>query len=458
MKEAVSEYKWECYKKIAPLGTKGNLWIVEDTVTGKHFAMRKAPAHMQPVYEEIASICHAGIVDVTDTFLYQGFLYVVEEYLEWDLLSDVIAGRKLSKRCIFSIGKQIFDALAALHEHRIVHRDIKPENIMMDAIGHVKLIDFDIARLYTEEKRSDTAAKGSRGYAPPEQFGFGQTDSRTDIYALGVTLNELAVGELPENKMCGGKLGIIVKRCTQFDPKKRYQSATQALQHMGRLEKGTLLPVFLVALLLVVVAIKAAMSSVQPQETGFGPVSYAEDRIVSVQGGWQYPAYLLTKDQKYNFTVDLGDNGSAAVSAEKKNAQLFFAYTQPDSSVAKFQFDDVFAQTYSQQGYRNHTESERMQPEYELLFHDIDQDGTVDLLVTLAWRRPTDTPDPADQYYLTEYSTLWVVYTAQKGQMSCSEPLYFNGGTPTLQKGGLIYDYEDTVWYVFSKGGWESWN
>ncbi len=455
MNEAVSEYKWECYKKIAPLGTKGNLWIVEDAVTGERFAMRKAPAHMQPIYEEIASIRHAGIVNITDLFLYQGFLYVVAEYLDWELLSDVIAGRKLSKRSIFSVGRQVFEALAALHEHHIIHRDIKPENIMMDAAGHVKLIDFDIARLYTEVKGSDTAAKGSRGYAPPEQFGFGQTDSRTDIYALGVTLNELAVGELPENKMCAGKLGIVVRRCTQFDPKRRYQSAAQALRHMNRLEKGTLLPVFGAALLLAAATIKSAIPS--GQQTDFAPVLY-EDRIISVQNGRQYPAYLLTKDQEYHFTADLGDHNSAAVSAEKKNARLCITCTQPDNSAAKFQFDDVFAQVYSGQGYSSRTEPEQMQPEYELLFHDIDQNGTVDLLVTLAWRRRADTPNPANRYYITEYSTLWVIYTTQKGQLSCSKPLYFHGGTPTLQESGLIYDYEDTVWYVFSKGGWDAWN
>lgn len=457
MKEAVSEYKWECYKKIAPLGTKGNIWMVEDAVTGERFAMRRAPAYMQPVYEEIASIHHAGIVNITDTFLYQGFLYVVEEYLEWELLSDVAAGRKLSKRCIFSVGRQVFDALTALHGHHIIHRDIKPENIMIDDAGHVKLIDFDIARLYTEEKGSDTTAKGSRGYAPPEQFGFGQTDSRTDIYALGITLNELAVGELPENKMCGGKLGIVVRRCTQFDPKRRYQSAAQALQHMNRLEKAILLPLIGAALLLAVSAVKVAIPSGQSPETDFEPVPY-EDRIISLQDGRQYPAYLLTKDQKYHFTADLGDNGSAAVSAEKKNAQLYLDYTQPDGSVAKFQLDDVSAQAYSRQDYSSDTELERMQPEYELLFYDIDQNGTVDLLVTLAWRRRIDTPDPADRYYFTEHSTLWVIYTAKAGQLSCSEPLYFDEGTPTLQKGGLIYDQEDTVWYVFSKGSWDAWN
>lgn len=457
MKEIVSEYKWECYKKIALLGTKGNLWKVEHAVTGEHLTMRKEPAYMQPVYEKIASIHHTGIVEVKDVFLYQGYLYVIEEYLEWELLSDVIAGRRLSKRRVFSIGRQLLDALTSLHGHAVVHRDIKPENIMMDADGHVKLIDFGIARLYTGGKDSDTAAKGSRGYAPPEQFGFGETDSRADIYALGVTLNELAAGELPENKMCGGKLGIVIRRCTQFDPKRRYQSAQQALQHMGRLEKAVLLPVFAMALFLVIAAIRAAMSLGKPQEISFKPAAY-EDRVISVPGGGQYPAYLMAQDQEYAFKADFAGSSAATVYAEKEKAGLFLSCKLADGRDAKFRFSDVFAQVYRQQGYSSDTELERMVPEYELLFHDIDKDGAVDLLVTLAWRRRIDTPDPKNRYYLTGYSTLWVVYMAQNGQLACSEPLYFNDGTPTIEENGLIFDYEDVMWYGFSEGTWEAWD
>lgn len=101
---------------------------------------------------------------------------------------------------------------------------------MIDSFGNVKLIDFDIARLFSEEKTKDTTLKGSKDYAPPEQFGFSQSDYRTDIYSLGVTINEIAVGELPEKKLCRGRLGAVVKHCIEFDPKRRYQTADQALR------------------------------------------------------------------------------------------------------------------------------------------------------------------------------------------------------------------------------------
>lgn len=456
MKEIVSEYKWECYKKTASLGTKGNLWKVEHAVTGEHFIMRKAPAYMQPVYEKIAAIHHTGIVEVKDVFLHQGYLYVIEEYLEWELLSDVTAGRRLSKRRVFSIGRQLLEALVFLHGHAVVHRDIKPDNIMMDTNGHVKLIDFGIARLYTEGKDSDTAAKGSRGYAPPEQFGFGQTDSRADIYALGVTLNELAVGQLPENKMCRGKLGIVIRRCTQFDPKRRYQSAQQALQHMNRLKKAALLPVFAVGLCLAAAVIRAAMPLGRAQQFRFEPAAY-EDRIISVQGGGQSLAYLMAQDQEYAFTADFADSRAVTVCARKEKAGLLLSCTSADGRNAEFRFSDVSAQEDRQQGYSSNSELEQMVPEYELLFHDIDKDGAVDLLVTLAWRRRIDTPDPQNRYYLTGYSTLWVVYTAQNGQLACSEPLYVDGKAPTIEGNGIIYDYEDAMWYVFSEGTWEAW-
>lgn len=105
---------------------------------------------------------------------------------------------------------------------------------MIDSFGNVKLIDFDIARLFSEEKTKDTTLKGSKDYAPPEQFGFSQSDYRTDIYSLGVTINEIAVGELPEKKLCRGRLGAVVKHCIEFDPKRRYQTADQALRQIRR--------------------------------------------------------------------------------------------------------------------------------------------------------------------------------------------------------------------------------
>lgn len=227
--ESVGEYKYELYTVIQSLGNEENLWLVRDSVSEKLLVMRRLPLFMQEVMQELALIDHPHIVHILDIFCFHKELYVIEEYVHGDNLAFYLEKNgALGKRAI-SAGKQLLEALVVLQQHRILHRDIKPENIMMDRQGNVILIDFGIARLFSEEKDGDTSLKGTKTYAPPEQFGFCQTDCRTDIYALGVTLNELAVGKFPEEKMCKGVLQKFIRRATQFDPKHRYPSAAQAL-------------------------------------------------------------------------------------------------------------------------------------------------------------------------------------------------------------------------------------
>ena len=313
MHTLADEYKSERYKKRSPIGAKGNLWIAEDSVTQKRCVMRRLPMHMQAVCQRLSTIRHAGVVEILDVFPYECSLYVIEEYLEGKPLSDMIDTQRLSKRQVMSIAKQLFSALSVLHGQNIVHRDIKPENIMIDTRGRVKLIDFGIARLFSEDKRGDTTVKGTKDYAPPEQYGFSQTDRRADIYSLGVTLNELAVGRLPEDKLCGGRLGVIIRRCIEFDPKKRYQDAAQALRHIKRLEWGSA-PLILSCLpLLAVMAAVLILSNGTGRDKDKEPAGNEtppalpepEERILSVQDPGQYPALLMTENKEYMFSSDL---------------------------------------------------------------------------------------------------------------------------------------------------------
>ena len=177
--ETVNEYKLENYQRVRALGEKDNLWLVKDSVTEKYFVMRRLPADSLRLCQILGQIRHPNIVEIFDVFTYGGFLYVIEEYLEWELLSDRMEKAVLSHRCALNVGKQLLGALSVLHEHHIVHRDIKPENIMIDRAGNVKLIDFDIARIFSKDKSSDTVAKGSRAYAPPEQSGAARSSTRS---------------------------------------------------------------------------------------------------------------------------------------------------------------------------------------------------------------------------------------------------------------------------------------
>ena len=157
----------------------------------------------------------------------QQALFVIMEKADLNLKDLLSQTSKIAYDLYAPQFRGLCEALMEIHRFAI-HRDIKPENIIMDRLGNVVLIDFSIARLFSEEKDGDTSLKGTKSYAPPEQFGFHQTDARTDIYALGITLNELAAGKLPEEKNCRGALGKFIRRATELDPKRRYSSAKKS--------------------------------------------------------------------------------------------------------------------------------------------------------------------------------------------------------------------------------------
>jgi hypothetical protein len=149
----------------------------------------------------LARLDHHHLPKVVDYFDEANRSYLVMEFIEGQSLEKVLetAGRGLPERSVLHYMIQVCRVLGYLHQQKppIIFRDMKPSNIMLSNDGVIKLIDFGIARTYKVGKQKDTVAMGSENYAPPEQWGKGQTDARSDIYALGATAYHLLTGTAP---------------------------------------------------------------------------------------------------------------------------------------------------------------------------------------------------------------------------------------------------------------------
>ena len=200
--------------------------VVYDKRTKKLCVMKQRALNSQPIYKILQELNEPHIPKIYRLFERDGKLIVIEEHIDGQTLEDtaIYQTNTLDEKFAANILLSICECLTAIHAKNIVHRDIKPSNIMVTDSHNVKLIDFGIARIFKPDSRADTELLGTRGYAPPEQFGLfglGQTDSRSDIYSLGVTIKNL-LGEDYHGTLSG-----ILNRCTSPDPLQRFQSAAE---------------------------------------------------------------------------------------------------------------------------------------------------------------------------------------------------------------------------------------
>lgn len=194
---------------------KGDVQLVADN--GRLY-VRRYREIPQELFQRVKGISCPYVEQFVEQSADDSGAYFISEYVEGVPASE----REFTEKQAVMALLELCSAIKALHKAGVIHRDIKPSNIICGNDGHIRLTDFDSARLRVEFQSRDTEFLGTEGYAPPEQYGFMQTDSRSDIYAFGVTMEEL----LGENADKSG-FRRIIKRCTQFDPGKRYSDILQ---------------------------------------------------------------------------------------------------------------------------------------------------------------------------------------------------------------------------------------
>lgn len=189
----------------------------------RDIVLRSMPTRVA-TYEFLCRIKHKNLPTVYDVINLEDGQIILEEYVDGLTVAQIMESGRYRKRGAVRVVKEICHALYLLHLNGIVHRDIKPENVMVDNSGRVVLIDFNVSRKVSSVSK-DTVIMGTVGYASPEQLGISQSDARTDIYALGVLLNVMVTGKHPSEQIAKGKIGKIVRKCTNVNPADRYQSA-----------------------------------------------------------------------------------------------------------------------------------------------------------------------------------------------------------------------------------------
>jgi serine/threonine-protein kinase len=261
------------------VGSMGVVYGARHAAVGKLVALKALRQHLaddaeavQRFNAEATAATAIGNQHIVETFdfgkLDDGTVYLVMEYLEGRSLADLIEGwAPLAVERVVKIGLQVAEALEAAHRAGIVHRDLKPDNVFLIERGgepdFVKILDFGIAKFGQSQARLTHAGAifGTPAYMSPEQALGKETDGRTDVYALGVMLYEMACGRVPfqgENPLSvlalhatetppplssfvadpSSELEAVIQKCLQKEPRERYQDMAELAQDLARLDSG----------------------------------------------------------------------------------------------------------------------------------------------------------------------------------------------------------------------------
>jgi two-component system LytT family response regulator len=265
-------------------GGMGEVFLAEDTRLHRKVALKVLLPEVAEDTEKLArfvqearaasALSHPNAAHIYEIGEANGRHFLAMEYIEGQTLETKLSAEPLPMADIIAIAAQVADALDAAHARGIVHRDIKPANLMIDPRGHVKVLDFGLAKilpvsgteipsssqLATQFLTSGGVVLGTVSYMSPEQALGRDVDHRTDLFSLGVVLYQMASGKLPFagssaqetlarilqsppdalarlNYELPEEFERIVKKCLEKDRERRYQSARELLVDLRNLER-----------------------------------------------------------------------------------------------------------------------------------------------------------------------------------------------------------------------------
>ncbi|MGL5436935.1 MAG: serine/threonine-protein kinase [Lachnospiraceae bacterium] len=220
-------YQETVYNEVSELGGKGNYrTVLLRGDAGQMMVCKQLTEELVPVYRKLKELPHPNLVKIYDLGIYDNVPAVYMEYYPAVSLAEkMIQLGSFSLETVKKIMLQVCAAVYCFHKEGIIHRDLAPSNILINPQGIIKITDFGIARFHKRGQTSDTVLLGTPGFAAPEQFGFAQTDDKTDIYSLGILMNWMCVGKLPVEELyqANREFCVLIQRCITMNAKERCQ-------------------------------------------------------------------------------------------------------------------------------------------------------------------------------------------------------------------------------------------
>jgi len=267
------------YEIISGIGSggMGEVYLANDTKLNRKVAIKLLPSSLTAdrlsrarflrEAQLAATLDHPNICTIYEVAEFGGSHFIVMQYVEGETLEVLIADKPLDPKSVISISLQVADALSAAHEKGIVHRDIKPTNIIITPRGHVKVLDFGLAKLVEreeslpEELTQTGVTLGTPAYMSPEQARAERLDSRSDIFSLGLVMYKMATGRMPfkrrsrpetmnavinepyqpilgVNKEFPLELERVIDRASMKDPAERFQSTRELIDALTSAAKA----------------------------------------------------------------------------------------------------------------------------------------------------------------------------------------------------------------------------
>jgi len=260
----------------------------------------------------LSGLSHSGFPALKSENENNTHIFVLREYANGMPLDYY-----LSEYGVFSISQalsiifNLCETLSYLHSQSppIIHRDIKPSNIIYNPnTGKVTLIDFGISRRYSEDSDSDTVNLGTKKFAPPEQYGFSQTDCRADIYALGVLFRFMLTGFV-DGDINDKKLDQIISKCSAFSPKDRFQDIGSVKSALIKYKPGSKkMPLRIAALAIIICFFSAAIfqafknTNTSPTEPDPAAAPESAGRLNNNPQGISTDEEINAGENDYNFS------------------------------------------------------------------------------------------------------------------------------------------------------------